>query len=477
MFTTLRSRLFISYMIVIGIILCVIGAGLLLYIIRNPAVDRQIYTRLDQVADTILRKELIGSTNRRRLPEITQQIADLQDVRLLILASTGEVIHDTGDGGIIQFRAKLLRTAQSRRGIAIDPDKVPWLYVWRPLEDGFFVIAVERPSRVSLLFSQRLREILRDDLLPPFMKAGAIALGLALISAFWISNWISIPLKGIAKAADHVAAGRFQEVPVLGPKETQSLARAFNMMIKRIDASQQSQKDFIANVSHELKTPLTSILGFTQAISDGTAGTQDELTKATTVIETEARRMYRLVMDLLDLARLDAGILEMERSPMDLEALLQKVVDRFSLQAINAKVDLAYRRNPLPEVVGDHDRLMQVFTNLVDNAIKNTPEGGVVILEAQPVGTDIQVVVKDSGCGIADKDIDRIFERFYQVDKSRAGNQDRGSGLGLSIVKEIVQAHGGSITVESPSELGSTFMVKIPITRQDYTTAMPRNGT
>jgi two-component system sensor histidine kinase ResE len=181
-------------------------------------------------------------------------------------------------------------------------------------------------------------------------------------------------------------------------------------------------------------------------------------------------------MDLLDLARLDAGTLVMEYFPLDLEALLQEVIDRFSVQATDAKVDLAYRRSPLPEFVGDRDRLMQVFTNLVDNAIKNTPEDGVVTLEAHLVGTDIQVVVKDSGYGIAASDIDRIFERFYQVDKSRAGDQERGSGLGLPIAKEIVLAHGGSITVESQSELGSIFMVTIPKNRLEDTTVIPRNG-
>ena len=471
MLSTLRTRLFLTYAVIIGVVLCVVGTGLLVFIIRNPAVDRQVYARLDQAADAIVRLEVLQSPTQKRLSETITRIADQQDVRVLILSSAGEIFRDSQSEGVIRFRPQILKSIQSQRGIAFDEAKNPWLYVWRPINsEVFFVLAVPRLNRVSLLFTQRIQEILRDDLLPPLLKAGGIALFLSLVLAFWISQWVAAPLRKMAEAADRTASGSYPKVPAEGPQEVRTLARAFNAMAERVTASQQSQKDFVANVSHELKTPLTSIQGFAQAISDGTAGSPERVAQAAGVIQSETGRMHRLVLDLLDLSRLEAGILVMERSPVDMDSLLQHIIDRFAPQAAAAGVHLDYQRRSLPTLVGDGDRLMQVFTNLVDNAIKNTPEGGSVSFEAIPVETAVNVVVADSGLGISPGEIDRIFERFYQVDKSRSGGQGRGTGLGLSIAKEIVLAHGGTLTVESQTGQGCVFVVKIPIGSLDDTT-------
>ncbi len=464
MFASLRSRLLISYIVVVGFVLGVVGIGLLVYIIRNPYIDRQMYARLDQIADVIYQRKILSNAGKAQRLAILQRFGNEQGIRILVLSPNGEVVLDTEDDSNLQFGLRSFMVNQSRRGIALDRDDVPWLFVWRPLDDGgYFVIASMRPSRIHFLFSQRLREILRDDLLPPLTRVGLVALGLALILAFWISNWISGPLKRISNAADDMASGKYIKVQIQGPKEVVSLAEAFNLMIERVNVSQQSQEDFIANVSHELKTPLTSIQGFAQAISDGTANTPKEITKAVSVIQTEASRMTRMVMDLLDLTRLDSGLLELDCSPVNIDALLQGVVDKLVPQAADAGVDLIYQRSSIPEIEGDGDRIMQVLSNLMVNAIKNTPKGGSVFVDAASESTDLVITVKDMGVGIETGDIERIFERFYQVDKSRSGGIGRGSGLGLSIAKEIVQAHGGIITVESQPGKGSVFKVKFPL--------------
>jgi signal transduction histidine kinase len=236
-------------------------------------------------------------------------------------------------------------------------------------------------------------------------------------------------------------------------------------MSQRVQASQQSQREFVANVSHELKTPLTSIQGFAQAVLDGAAQTPEALQQAAGVIYNEASRMNRLVMDLLSLARLEAGTADLQSAPVNMDLLLRGVVEKFTPQAQAAQVDLREDIHDVPGLIGDGDRLAQVFTNLVDNAIKFTPPGGQVTVTAQPEDGWVTVRVVDSGPGIAPEDQARIFERFYQVDKSRRGGTGRGVGLGLAIAQQIVLAHHGKIWVESQSGQGSCFMVKLPLAK------------
>jgi signal transduction histidine kinase len=240
------------------------------------------------------------------------------------------------------------------------------------------------------------------------------------------------------------------------------LAHSINEMTRRVEVSQQSQRDFIANISHELKTPLTSIQGFAQAIQDGTVSAPEALQQAAGVIISEAGRMYDLVMDLLSLARLDAGTADLRTDPVDLNELLNNVADKFIPQARKAQVTLQTRLDPLPTIQGDSDRLAQVFNNLIDNAIKFTPAGGSVQISAAPLAKGVEVKVADTGIGIAPADQQRIFERFYQADKSRRGGSHRGVGLGLAIARQIIQAHGGSLTVRSQPGQGSEFSVRLP---------------
>ena len=252
-----------------------------------------------------------------------------------------------------------------------------------------------------------------------------------------------------------------------GPHEVQELTQAFNEMNSRVQASQKSQREFVANVSHELKTPLTSVQGFAQAILDGTADTPESRQQATRVIYDEAGRMHRMVLDLLELARLDAGTLDLQRLPVDLPALLNNVAEKFTPQARAAQLSIRVETTALPTVTGDGDRLAQVFTNLVDNALKNTPAGGSVTLRAALTGSEVQVNVVDSGAGISPEALPHIFERFFQADPSRPGGEKHGTGLGLAIVREIVKAHGGKISVCSAPGTGSTFTVTLPLTAPD----------
>jgi two-component system sensor histidine kinase VicK len=247
-------------------------------------------------------------------------------------------------------------------------------------------------------------------------------------------------------------------------------------MSARVQATQQSQRDFIANVSHDLKTPLTSIQGFAQAVLDGTANTPEDISQAAGVIYTEADRMHRMVLDLLELARMDAGIADFKREPVDFASLLRSLVEKLSPQARQAHVSLRADIGSLTPVTGDEDRLVQAFTNLVDNALKFTPENGEVVIRAGQADCQVEVSVSDTGPGIPTEDLARIFDRFYQADKSRSRERG-GTGLGLTIAKEIIQAHHGTINVQSKSDQGSTFTVILPVIRPEDPTQAKRTTT
>jgi two-component system OmpR family sensor kinase len=476
MASSLRSRLWLSYAAVILVALFVVAVGLVIALRSNPILYRQAVTRIFLAGSAIsFRLDQVPLLTENRENNILQREAEARNLRLAVIEKDGSVVLDVGPGSenpLARLALPLAPTEEeSNLGkILRDVKGANWLYTLHKLENQKYLM-VATPQPVL-----RPRDIFRDEILGPFFQAALIALLLGLGLSLLIGQWIANPLKQMAGAARKMENGNYSPIPLDGPREVQQLGEALNEMAHKVQTSQQSQREFLANVSHELKTPLTSIQGFSQAILDGAVQTPDALKQAAGVIYQESNRMFRLVVDLLSLARLEAGTADLQRMPLDLAALLRSILEKFSIQAQKAKVNLNVDLAPSLVIIGDGDRLSQVFTNLVDNALKFTPENGQVTVRASQQGDSAIASVIDTGIGIEPQDQTRIFERFYQVDKSRKGGVGRGVGLGLAIAAQIIAAHGGRIWVNSQPGLGTTFAISIPLSRLDDQTLDIRPG-
>ena len=468
MLNSLQSRLWFTYLLLIMLILAVLGTALFIYVIRNPVVDRQALGTLNAALQLINRQLEVQDLPREQWEIFLERISQSLNIRAVLYSRAGTEIYDSQPEEP-SLRAPLDGDSQGR---LLDENRDPWLYTTRRMPPGgTLVLAVPRAGGLRLLRSPQLRVVLREDFFPMFFRAGILALVISLLLAAWMSQWVTSPLKEISRAAEGVSQGEYRQIPPRGPAEVRSLAAGFNQMVEQVQASQQAQRDFVANVSHDLKTPLTSIQGFSQAIQDGTVQDRGEIVNAARIISTEAGRMYRLVIELLDLARLDAGTAKIKRQAVHLESILTRVKDQLQPQAIQSGVELSLQAADLPPCAGDPDRLAQVFTNLVDNGITHTPPGGKVSLRAWSEQEQVFIEVRDTGEGIPPEDLSRIFERFYQVDKSRKQKQTAGTGLGLAIARQLIEAHNGEISVRSRPGEGTVFRVSVPVIKPGDDTA------
>jgi two-component system OmpR family sensor kinase/two-component system sensor histidine kinase BaeS len=286
---------------------------------------------------------------------------------------------------------------------------------------------------------------------------------------------IGSPIAEVMAAADALAEGDFSiRVRENVPGELGRLAGSFNRMAARLDRAEQQRRSLTADVAHELRTPLHVIQGNLEGILDGVYPASPE--QLTAVLE-ETRLLSRLVSDLQTLSLAEAGQLALHLQPVSAADLLADVATSFLTQAVEAQVELQVE---LPEG-GDHlelnadpDRLDQVLSNLVANALRYTPPGGQIILRAEPVTGDvgggirggIRLTVADSGQGIQPADLPNVFERFWRGDRSRTRAGGAGSGLGLAIAKQLVQAHGGQISVDSQPGEGTRFTIDLPATNR-----------
>jgi len=287
-------------------------------------------------------------------------------------------------------------------------------------------------------------------------------LAVSIIIALLLARSIYRPVQKVTQAAEKIAQGQYgQEIEVIGPKEVRGLATSFNKMSRQVKQAQERLRHFVADVSHQLKSPLTSIQGFAQAITDGTASDKNTRMKSARIIQDESKKMMRQVDELLELSRMQSGQLSLVKEPVDIEELLKQCREIFTLRAEEKDLRFSLDVPLLPRISGDFDRLEQVFNNLLDNAIKNSPTGGEIQIITRKTTDTVEISVIDSGPGIPPEQIPYVFERFYQAMGVRTG-----VGLGLAIAREIVLAHGGDIHVTSSPGEKTEFIIHLPINEE-----------
>lgn len=286
-----------------------------------------------------------------------------------------------------------------------------------------------------------------------------VALGTFLLAGLVVFLWVRRtmkPLKTLTRAAGTMAEGDFRVrvEETIGDRDIRELAGAFNTMAARLEKTEQGRREFVANVSHELRSPMTSISGFVEGMRDGVIP-EEEYPKYLRLVSDETRRLSTLIGDLLALSRLERDDATPDKTDFDMNELLRMgIIRRINdLDARNLEVDCRFETEVCP-VRADRDRLEQVVINLLDNAIKFTPDGGRITLETEKTGDLVQVTVRDNGIGIAPEDRERVFERFFTAD--RAHTAGKGTGLGLSICQRILEMHGQKMTLLDTDE-GAAF--------------------
>ncbi|MDJ0756503.1 MAG: HAMP domain-containing sensor histidine kinase [Ardenticatenaceae bacterium] len=482
MFQTLRSRLLLSYGVLIVLILLVVAFILLLVLaVSQRARLVPQFQQLTQDYRAIARglRDLPEGQRDIRDPAAQEQIRAIVESsgsRLLFLSPNFEVLLDSrgrlaGETLTLNFLSENIfagldtgpgAETQLRFVRFADRNGQQWVGQLRALpgritgRDVLLLNAIPEATPLSTF---------RESFMTPLAWAGAGAFLIAIFLAWLISRSVARPLQTMSSAAEAIAQGNYDDKIVpRGPREVRSLAESFNWMADQVQSTQQAQQDFVANVSHDLKTPLTSIQGWSQAILDGAAADPAQLDRAAAVIHNESARMSRMVNQLLLLARLEAGRVEMEMRPLNLLDVASEVQRSLLFQAQEQDVDLDIESAEEAIIMqGNLDGLVQLFTNLVQNSLNSMDAGGKISLvlghkaDRRPF-----LAVVDNGRGIPQEELSRVFERFYQVDKSRSG-VSRGTGLGLSIVQTIAEAHGAIVQVESVAGLGSRFEIIFPM--------------
>lgn len=308
--------------------------------------------------------------------------------------------------------------------------------------------------------TERIIQFLLADLLASLTAYIVVSAAAALLVGIWVGRTLTRPLQQLENAANAIKSGELnQNVPVQGSREMVAMATAFNEMAAQLSQAESLRKNLLADVAHELRHPIHILQGNLQAILDDVYPlSKEEIVR----LADQTQHLTRLVQDLHDLSQAEAHQLPLQRQEMDIADVVKDAAATYKPLALGRQLDLHVELlGAIPTIQGDPARLRQVMLNLLDNALRHTPDEGKVLVTVQKQNGRLQVQVKDNGSGISPEHLPFVFDRFYKLDR---GRERSGTGLGLAIAKAVVEAHGGEIAVQSGGTgAGATFTLYLPL--------------
>jgi len=388
--------------------------------------------------------------------------ATLSEGRLLLLDGRRVVVWDSGNpsaagqviavqvgrrvGNVAEAQPTLAGQSYLAAAVALAPAR-------DPLNAAFLVVARPTASVTSAA---------AGELVPLLLVAGGAALVVAILLVILVGRSLTEPLVQLAAAAEDVAAGNYsRRVGIRGDDEIGMLGVAFDRMAEAVERARKIQRDFLANLSHELKTPLTSLIGFSQALVDGSLKNEADRTRAAAIVHEESERVLRMAQELLDLARVEAGSIVLNITAVDLGGQLQQELEIVRRRADARELVINLDVPPgIPPIGADPERLHQVLDNLLDNAVKYAPAGSTVSVAVSVAGNAVETIVSNPA-GPHKPDPERMFDRFYRADPSRSGAAG-GVGLGLAISRELTRAMNGKLWADFDGEGNLRLHLTLP---------------
>ncbi len=439
-------------------------------------VEQKISQRLQSntiLAGEIFRQYFLGKDNGGIKRE-AENLAVRLNLRITVIDKQGKVLADSErDAASMENhgdRAEFIEAIDNGLGQSTRFSRTlnyPMKYVAVRVTEGDEVLGIVRVAVPLSEVQLELRQLYRVAVL------GTIAaVCIAAVVAYVMARGISRPIRQMQEVAGAIAGGRFDKKAIVkGQDELAELARSLNAMsdeleqkIERLRYLDKVRTDFVANVSHELKTPLTSIRGFVETLEDGAINDKGNAVRFLAIIKKHTQRLGNIIDDLLRLSELESGG-RIRMAELDLKGLLDEVMMGFGHALAAKKQILTVTAAGDFTIIGDRDKLEQVFVNLIDNATKYTEEGGRIKVQLADKDDSVIVTIEDNGIGIPKEDMERVFERFYRVDKAHS-RELGGTGLGLSIARHIVLAHKGDICIDSELGKGTKVLVTLPKTQQ-----------
>ncbi|MBQ3225561.1 MAG: HAMP domain-containing protein [Clostridia bacterium] len=439
---------------VLVFLICFFVIGTIMYGFLGDYLTKKNEGELNYIAERLSEMTMEGKNDTSGLFHKLYQInlnaiSDSTGTFIIVMDENGQTLVNSGDGISVRVRSEFSKSVLTGKtekyiGTLGGVFNRTMLTVARPIRsEGNVVGAVF----VNLPIPEIHR--IRSDVVKIFILSACFVIIVALVFIYILSRRLTKPIKAINYAAKSIASGDFaRRVDIRAENEIGELGETFNQMADSLEQLEHVRRSFIANVSHELRTPMTTITGFVEGIMDGTIPPEMQKQYLSIVLD-ESKRLSRLVTDLLDLSKMEQGEFPLEMREFDINEMIRLNIIKAEKRIMEKDIQLtvSFQRDS-QRVLADKDSIQRVLTNLMDNAIKFTQNGGFLDIRTGVANGKTYVAIQNSGMGIAKNELTHVFDRFYKTDKSRSQDKS-GAGLGLYIVKNIIQAHGETIWAES----------------------------